>query len=146
MLPAEDRAGTCTSSSTRSSSARLREHDHPRARCRGHRGVHGLASTDCLGRPADRFRAHTLPGASPEEVESELSQQIEEVVNTVDGIDELRSINGNGASNVIVTFRLDRDIDTAAQDVRDRVSTYSRSCRRASTRRSSASSTTTRRR
>src|SRR5690606_20045956 len=48
-------------------------------------------------------------------------EKIEEVVNTVDGIDELRSITGTGQSIVIVTFRLDRDIDSAAQDVRDRV-------------------------
>src|SRR6476619_8189799 len=65
-------------------------------------GVDRLPSVDL---PTVSVRT-TLPGASPEEVESELSQQIEEVVNTVDGIDELRSINGNGASNVIVTFRL----------------------------------------
>src|SRR5688572_17091125 len=68
----------------------------------------------------------TLPGASPEETETEVSQEIEEVVNTVDGIDELRSISGNGSSVVIATFRLDRDIDTAAQDVRDRVATVMR--------------------
>ena len=64
----------------------------------------------------------TLPGASPEEVETEVTQVVEEAVNTVDGIDELRSISGSGQSNVVVTFRLDRDIDSAAQDVRDRVS------------------------
>jgi HAE1 family hydrophobic/amphiphilic exporter-1 len=63
----------------------------------------------------------TLPGASTEEVESEISKRIEEAVNTVEGIDELRSISGPGSSIVIVTFRLDRDIDSAAQDVRDRV-------------------------
>ena len=63
----------------------------------------------------------TLPGAAPEEVETEVTQRIEEVVNTVDGIDELRSISGAGASVVTATFRLDRDIDSAAQDVRDRV-------------------------
>ncbi|HEY0005201.1 MAG TPA: efflux RND transporter permease subunit [Pyrinomonadaceae bacterium] len=68
----------------------------------------------------------TLPGASPEEVESEISQPIEEAVNTVDGIDQLRSVNGQGMSFVIVTFNLDRDIDSAAQDVRDRVSTVIR--------------------
>jgi len=39
-----------------------------------------------------------LPGASPQEVESLVTQQIEEVVNTVDGIDELRSISGQGTS------------------------------------------------
>ena len=65
----------------------------------------------------------TLPGASPEEVETVVSQIIEEVVNTVEGIDELRSISGQGTSFVIATFNLNRDIDTAAQDVRDRVAT-----------------------
>jgi HAE1 family hydrophobic/amphiphilic exporter-1 len=67
-----------------------------------------------------------LPGASTEEVESEISKRIEEVVNTVQGIDELRSISGPGSSIVIVTFNLDRDIDAAAQDVRDRVATVLR--------------------
>ncbi len=67
-----------------------------------------------------------LPGASPEEVESLITQQIEEVVNTIDGIDELRSVSGPGTSNVIATFRLDRDLETAAQDVRDRVATVVR--------------------
>jgi HAE1 family hydrophobic/amphiphilic exporter-1 len=67
-----------------------------------------------------------LPGASPEEVESEVTRPIEEVVNTVDGIDTLRSVSAAGVSFVIVTFKLDRDIDTAAQDVRDRVSTVIR--------------------
>jgi HAE1 family hydrophobic/amphiphilic exporter-1 len=63
----------------------------------------------------------TLPGASPEETETEVSEVIEEAVNTVEGIDELRSISGNGSSIVIATFNLSRNIDTAAQDVRDRV-------------------------
>jgi HAE1 family hydrophobic/amphiphilic exporter-1 len=67
-----------------------------------------------------------LPGASPEEMETLVSQRIEEVVNTVDGIDNLRSISGQGNSIVIATFNLNRDIDTAAQDVRDRVSTVVR--------------------
>jgi len=64
-----------------------------------------------------------LPGASAEEVETEISRRIEEAVNTIEGIDELRSISGPGSSNVIVTFNLSRNIDTAAQDVRDRVAT-----------------------
>ena len=64
-----------------------------------------------------------LPGASPEEIETQVSQRIEEAVNTVEGINELRSISGQGRSLVIVTFNLERDIDTAAQDVRDRVAT-----------------------
>src|SRR2546421_857088 len=68
-----------------------------------------------------------LPGASPEEVESLVTQQIEEVVNTVDGIDELRSISGQGTSFVIATFKLDRNLESAAQDVRDRVNSLGRS-------------------
>ncbi|HEX7833451.1 MAG TPA: efflux RND transporter permease subunit, partial [Thermoanaerobaculia bacterium] len=65
----------------------------------------------------------SLPGAAPEEVEALITQQVEEVVNTVDGIDELRSVSGPGTSNVTATFRLDRDLETATQDVRDRVNT-----------------------
>lgn len=68
----------------------------------------------------------SLPGASPEEIESEVTRPIEEIVNTVDGIDQLRSVSAAGVSIVIVTFKLDREIDTAAQDVRDRVSTVIR--------------------
>ncbi|MGQ0761655.1 MAG: efflux RND transporter permease subunit [Acidobacteriota bacterium] len=62
-----------------------------------------------------------LPGASPEEVESLVTQPIEDAVNTVDGIDELRSISSQGQSFVIATFKLERDIESAAQDIRDRV-------------------------
>ncbi len=64
-----------------------------------------------------------LPGASAEEIETLVSQPIEEAVNTVQGIDELRSVSGPGISFVIATFKLDRNLETAAQDVRDRVAT-----------------------
>jgi hydrophobic/amphiphilic exporter-1 (mainly G- bacteria), HAE1 family len=67
-----------------------------------------------------------LPGASPEEVEVSISQIIEEAVNTVEGISEIRSGSGQGTSNVIVTFNLNRDIETATQDIRDRVATVIR--------------------
>ena len=68
----------------------------------------------------------SLPGAAVEEIETLVSEPIEEVVNTVEGIDELRSIAWPGQSMVIATFSLDRDIDVAAQDVRDRVATVLR--------------------
>src|SRR5690242_19609143 len=68
----------------------------------------------------------SLPGAAPEEVESLVAQPIEEVVNTVDGISELRSISGQGTAIVIATFKLDRNLEAAAQDVRDRVNTLGR--------------------
>ena len=67
-----------------------------------------------------------LPGAAPEEVESLITQQVEEVINTVDGISELRSVSGQGTSLVIATFNLDRNLESAAQDVRDRVNTLGR--------------------
>jgi hydrophobic/amphiphilic exporter-1 (mainly G- bacteria), HAE1 family len=70
--------------------------------------------------------ATRLPGASPAEVEAQVSQPIEEAVNAIEGIKELRSINGPGSSFIIVTFELNRDIDAAAQDVRDRVATVLR--------------------
>ncbi len=68
----------------------------------------------------------TLPGASPAEVEAQISQPIEEAVNTIEGIKELRSISSAGSSFVIVTFELNRNIETAANDVRDRVSSVLR--------------------
>ena len=66
------------------------------------------------------------PGAAPEEVESLIAQPIEEVVNTVDGISELRSVCGQGTAIVIATFKLDRNLESATQDVRDRVNTLGR--------------------
>jgi HAE1 family hydrophobic/amphiphilic exporter-1 len=62
-----------------------------------------------------------LPGAAVEETETQISEPMEEAINTVEGISELRSITGQGSSNVITVFNLDRNIDVAAQDVRDRV-------------------------
>src|SRR5690349_15570625 len=81
-------------------------------------GVDRLPSVDL---PTVSVRT-TLPGAAPEEVETEVTEIIEEAVNTVEGIDELRSISGPGSSIVIATFNLNRNVDVAAQDVRDRVS------------------------
>jgi len=70
--------------------------------------------------PTVRVRT-TYPGAAAAEVESEVSQIIEDAVATVAGIDELRSISSDDLSYVLVSFNLDRDIDVAAQDVRDAV-------------------------
>jgi HAE1 family hydrophobic/amphiphilic exporter-1 len=62
-----------------------------------------------------------LPGAAPEELETEVTDKIEEAVNTVSGIDELRSTTSEGVSQVFVTFLLEKNVDIAAQEVRDRV-------------------------
>src|ERR1051326_8106147 len=62
-----------------------------------------------------------LPGAAPEEGEPEISDKIEEAVNTISGIDELRSTSSEGVSTVVISFLLEKDADVAAQEVRDRV-------------------------
>ena len=96
--------------------------------------VVGAASWFKLG--VDRFPAVDLPtvsvrvelpGASTEELETQVAQRLEEQINTIQGINELRSISGNGAAVVIVTFNLNRQIDVAAQDVRDKVAIAMRS-------------------
>lgn len=80
--------------------------------------------------PVDRFPKIDFPtvsivtrqdGATPKEIETEITDKIEEAVNTVAGIDELRSISSEGISQVLVTFVLEKNIDVAAQEVRDRI-------------------------
>src|SRR5262245_150601 len=61
------------------------------------------------------------PGASPESVEEEVTRPIEEAVNTVSGIKELRSRSYQGTSVVTAEFQLAVDPRIAAQDVRERV-------------------------
>ena len=65
----------------------------------------------------------SLRGASPEEVETQVTKRIEEAVNTVSGIDELRSTSLEGVSIVFLQFVLEKDPDVAAQEVRDKVAT-----------------------
>ena len=64
----------------------------------------------------------TLKGASVEEMESSVTKPVEEAVNTVSGIDELRSTTKEGVSTVVIGFKLEKNGDIAAQDVRDKVS------------------------
>jgi HAE1 family hydrophobic/amphiphilic exporter-1 len=61
------------------------------------------------------------PGASPENVEDELTRKIEEAVNTVSGIKTLSSRSYEGRSVVIVEFDLTVDPKAAAQDVREKI-------------------------
>ena len=57
-----------------------------------------------------------LPGASPEVMESDVTDVIEAAVNTIEGIDQLTSYSGQGVSQVTVMFTTERDVDIAAQD------------------------------
>ena len=61
------------------------------------------------------------PGAAPEQIETEITDKIEEAVNTISGIDDLRSVSSEGISQVIVAFVLEKDTDVAAQEVRDKL-------------------------
>ena len=63
------------------------------------------------------------PGASPQEIETEITEKVEEAVNTISGIDELRSTSIEGISQVFVQFVLEKDVNVAAQEVENRVQT-----------------------
>ena len=67
-----------------------------------------------------------LPGASAEEVETQLTKPLEEAVNTINGIDELRASSDPGRANLNISFVLERDIETATQDVRDKIGAAAR--------------------
>ena len=72
--------------------------------------------------PATVYVRVRLPGASPEEVTSQVVMPIEEAVSSVSGIDELRAHVSEGNASIMVTFILEKDIGEAAEDVREKVS------------------------
>ncbi len=90
--------------------------------------VFGVASLFGLG--VDRFPkidfpgivvTAVLPGASPEQVETEVTEPIEEQLNSIAGLDELTSSSYEGFSVVFARFALEKDIGEASEEVRDRV-------------------------
>jgi HAE1 family hydrophobic/amphiphilic exporter-1 len=62
-----------------------------------------------------------LPGADPESIERNVTKPLEEALNTLSGLDTLRSVNVDNVSQIVIRFDLDRRVDVAAQDVRDKV-------------------------
>jgi hydrophobic/amphiphilic exporter-1 (mainly G- bacteria), HAE1 family len=80
----------------------------------------------------DRFPKIDLPtisvstnftGAAPAEMETEVTDQIEGALNTVPGIDEMRSTSSRGSSNITLTFNLEKNPDQAFQEVQQKLST-----------------------
>jgi multidrug efflux pump len=61
------------------------------------------------------------PGASAEVVDNEITERIEGVVNGIEGIKTIRSRSREGSSSVSIEFDITRDVESAANDVRDRV-------------------------
>ena len=67
--------------------------------------------------------ATRLVGAAPEEIETDITDKVEQAVNTISGIDQLQSISSEGVSQVTIQFVLEKNADVAAQEVRDKVNT-----------------------
>lgn len=63
----------------------------------------------------------TLKGASPEEIETSITKPIEEAVNTISGIETIQSISYEGLSQTMIKFALEKNVEVAAQEVRDKV-------------------------
>ncbi|MBU6436969.1 MAG: efflux RND transporter permease subunit, partial [Betaproteobacteria bacterium] len=61
------------------------------------------------------------PGASPEAVETDVTKPVEQVLNTLPGVDHIYSNSGEGWSNVFVQFKLNVNADKVTQDVRDKI-------------------------
>jgi HAE1 family hydrophobic/amphiphilic exporter-1 len=72
--------------------------------------------------PATVYVRVKLPGASPEEVVSQIVLPLEETVASVSGIEEIRAMVSEGGASIIVTFVLEREIGAATEDVREKVS------------------------
>ncbi|HEX4835930.1 MAG TPA: efflux RND transporter permease subunit [bacterium] len=63
----------------------------------------------------------TDPGASPEEIESDVTNKIEDAVNSISGIDHLSSTSAENVSIVVVQFVLEKNIDVAAQEIQNKI-------------------------
>lgn len=81
----------------------------------------GIREYPSAERPVISVRA-SYPGAGPSVIESQITEPLEEEINTVSGIKTLTAISREGRSSIIVEFNLGYDLDVAANDVRDRVS------------------------
>jgi len=71
--------------------------------------------------PATVSVALTLPGASPDELSSSVVEPMEEAISGVSGIDEMQARMAEGRAQITVRFVLERDINDAANDVREKV-------------------------
>src|SRR5262249_29825807 len=67
-----------------------------------------------------------LPGATPEEVTTEVIQPLKESLSSVSGLDELQVTTTEGSTRLVCQFVLEREIESAAQDVREKVATAAR--------------------
>jgi multidrug efflux pump len=69
----------------------------------------------------------SYPGANPDVVESQITEPLEKAINGIAGVKNITSSSSAGSSNINVEFELGADLETAANDVRDKVSQAARS-------------------
>ncbi|MEZ5318394.1 MAG: efflux RND transporter permease subunit [Vicinamibacterales bacterium] len=67
-----------------------------------------------------------LPGASPDELNSAVAEPAEQVLSSIAGIDEMNTVIREGNARITLKFVLERDIDDAAQDVREKIAQATR--------------------
>ena len=86
-------------------------------------GVREFPSID----PAQISVRTNYAGANPDIIESQITEPLEKSINSIDGIRNITSTSSQGASNISIEFNLDKDLEAAANDVRDKVSQAMRS-------------------
>ncbi|WP_285060032.1 efflux RND transporter permease subunit [Pedobacter ginsengisoli] len=69
----------------------------------------------------------SYPGANSDIIESQITEPLEKVINSIDGVRNISSSSNQGSSNITIEFNLNKDIEAAANDVRDKVSQAARS-------------------
>jgi len=69
----------------------------------------------------------SYPGANSDIIESQITEPLEKSINGIDGIRNISSSSNQGSSNITIEFNLDKNIEEAANDVRDKVSQAARS-------------------
>lgn len=86
-------------------------------------GVREFPSID----PAQISVRTNYSGANSDIIESQITEPLEKSINSIDGIRNITSSSNQGSSNINIEFNLDKDLETAANDVRDKVSQAIRS-------------------
>ncbi|MFB9080547.1 efflux RND transporter permease subunit [Flavobacterium procerum] len=86
-------------------------------------GVREFPSID----PAQVSIRTNYTGANSDIIESQITEPLEKAVNAIDGIRNITSSSNQGSSNITIEFNLDKDLEEAANDVRDKVSQAIRS-------------------
>ena len=81
-------------------------------------GVREFPSID----PAQISIRTNYTGANADIIESQITEPLEKAINSIDGIKNITSSSNQGSSSISVEFNLDKDLETAANDVRDKVS------------------------